>query len=391
MNMTQQGVITLLKSAVLQQPLPLPAEFDLEQAHQNLKKHHMSSAIFEGATLCGISQEMPIMHRLLQSSCKALLVSERQVRMTDRISAAFEENGIDYMLLKGCKMKPLYPKPELRMMGDVDILVRMEQYDRVRSVMQSLGLHEGSVTDHELHWYSNNLLVELHSKLIPSYNKDFYAYFGDGWSLAQKGQGSRYYMTAEDELVYLFTHFAKHYRDGGIGCRYVLDLWVFLRANPGLDEEKVKRELEKLQLREFYENIRRLIDVWFADEPSDEKMDFITDFIFASGSWGTRESKTASIGVRDQAHHKGSLRAKAEYVARHVFPGVSMLRDKYPVLRKAPWMLPLVWIYRPIYKIVCKNERGAITRHTAGWKSLDPKNLENRRQALQYVGLDYNF
>lgn len=391
MNTTQQGVITLLKSAVLQQALPLPEGFDLELAYKNLIKHHMSSTIFEGALLCGISQELPIMQYLLQCSCKALQISERQVRMTKRISTAFEENGLDYMLLKGCKMKSLYPKPELRMMGDVDILVRMEQYDRVRCVMESLGLREGDVTDHELHWEGRNLMVELHSKLIPSYNKDFYAYFGDGWTLAQKGQGSRYYMTAEDEMVFLFTHFAKHYRDGGIGCRYVLDLWVFLRANPELNDEKVRQELKKMQLLEFYDNIRRLIDVWFADAPSDEKTDYITDFIFNSGSWGTSESKTASIGVRDQAHQKGSLRAKAVYFVRHAFPSAQMLRDKYTILKKAPWMLPFVWIYRPFYKLLVKEERTSVDRHRENLKAINPRNLKNRREALQYVGLDYNF
>lgn len=391
MNTTQQGVITLLKSAVLQHALPLPAEFDLEQAYPQLKRHHMSSTVFEGAVLCGIPQDTPFMHRLLQRSCKALLISERQMRMTKRIADAFEANGIDYMLLKGCKMKPLYPKPELRMMGDVDILIRMEQYDRIRAVMEGLGFTEGSITDHELHWHKKNLLVELHSKLIPSYNKDFYAYFGDGWFLARKEQGSRYCMTAEDEMVFLFTHFAKHYRDGGIGCRYVLDLWVFLRANPGLDAEKVKRELEKLQLLEFYENIRRLIDVWFADAPSDEKTDFITNVIFDSGSWGTGESKTASIAVRDQAHQKGSFRAKVVYFLRHAFPDVKMLREKYTVLKKAPWMLPLVWIYRPFYKLLRKKERVSVGRHRKNLRNINLKNLQNRRQALQYVGLDYNF
>ena len=175
MNTMQKGVITLLKSAVTQQCYLLPSDFDLEEAYPKLKRHHMAATVFEGAVLCGISQDLPIMQQLLQSSCKALLVSERQLRLTDRICAAFDENRIDYMLLKGCKMKRLYPKPELRLMGDVDILVRMDQYERIRSVMMSLGLTEGNMTDHELPWRSGNLLVELHSRLIPSYTKDFYA------------------------------------------------------------------------------------------------------------------------------------------------------------------------------------------------------------------------
>jgi hypothetical protein len=319
------------------------------------------------------------------------MVNERQIRGINRICRTFEANHIDYIMLKGCRMKPLYPKPELRLMGDIDILVRMEQYDRIRPVMESLGFAEGHVTDHELHWHKNHLMVELHSKLVPSYNKDFYAYFGDGWTLAQKGQGSRYHMTPEDEMVYLFTHFAKHYRDGGIGCRYVVDLWVFLRNNPNMDQEKIKRELDKLQLREFYENIGRVIEVWFADAPSDEKTDFITDFIFNSGSWGTDKSKTASAGVRDQAHQEGTLGAKVLYIVRHAFPGAQLLQEKYTVLQKAPWMLPLVWIYRPFYKLIRKKERSSIARHRKNWKNITAKNLQDRRQALQYVGLDYHF
>jgi hypothetical protein len=198
-------------------------------------------------------------------------------------------------------------------------------------------------------------------------------------------------MTPEDEMVYLFTHFAKHYRDGGIGCRYVVDLWVFLRNNPNMDQEKIKRELDKLQLREFYENIGRVIEVWFADAPSDEKTDFITDFIFNSGSWGTDKSKTASAGVRDQAHQEGTLGAKVLYIVRHAFPGAQLLQEKYTVLQKAPWMLPLVWIYRPFYKLIRKKERSSIARHRKNWKDITAKNLQDRRQALQYVGLDYHF
>ena len=55
MNATQIGVITLLKSAINQQPYELPAGFDIEQAYPDIKRHHISALIFEGAVLCGIS------------------------------------------------------------------------------------------------------------------------------------------------------------------------------------------------------------------------------------------------------------------------------------------------------------------------------------------------
>lgn len=390
MNTMQKGLITLLKSAVTQQGCVLPQNFDLEKAYSHVMRHHMDSIVLEGAVLCGISQELPVMQQLWHRSCKALMSSERQMNLAGKICAAFAENGIDYMPLKGCKMKLLYPRPELRTMGDIDILIRMEQYDRIIPIVESLGFRPGVESNHELQWYKNGLLVELHKRVIPSYNKDFYAYFGEGWNLAVRESETCFTLKPEDEMVYQFVHFAKHYRDGGIGCRHVLDLWIFKRANPDLDEARVKCELDKLGLWEFYDNIFRMIRVWFEDAPADEKTDFITDYIFASGSWGERENHVLSASVREQKGGSGRF-ARLRYLLRVLFPDFETLKNKYTILQKAPWMLPFVWIYRPFLKIFSKKERKAFRRHKDGLKSLTPDKLKNRQQALQYVGLKYNF
>ena len=388
MDITQQGILALLKSAVTEETLVLPEGFDIQEACARIKGHHMVPLIYDGAVRCGISSRNPAMQQLFRGYCKALQVSEGQMRQLERVFAAFEEQGIHYMPLKGCKMKSLYPKPELRMMGDADVLIRMEQQRQIASVMESLGFVNTGESDHEWVWRHPELYLELHKRVIPSYNKDFFGYFGDGWQLAKCNSGCRYSMTAEDELVYLFTHFAKHYRDGGIGCRYVLDLWMYLRANPGLDEACVKAELEKLLLREFYENIRRLIGVWFEGGQPDEKTDYITDFIFSSGSWGKSESKIVSTGVRD-SHGGASWRGKLTYMWRTAFPNHEILRYKYRVLQKAPWLLPVVWLYRPFYKVLF--ELKTLGRHKRNLSAMTEEKLDERHRMLQYVGLDYNF
>ena len=387
MNTMQKGAIALLKSAVLQSACPLPEEFDLEKVYPALQKHHMDALLYEGAMLCRVDPQLTVMKRLFQNYCRSLIVSEGQMGAVRQIFEAFEESQIDYLPLKGCKMKALYPKAELRMMGDADILIRMDQYERIVPIMEKLGFEPGVESDHELHWHGKSLFVELHKRVIPSYNKDFYAYFGEGWQLAKCCAGTRYAMTAEDEMVYLFTHFAKHYRDGGIGCRHVVDLWVFRKNHPQLQEAEVKKTLEQLHLREFYENICRLLEVWFADAPTDEKVDFITDFLFAGGSWGKKADHVTSSGVRN---HDGK-NARWRYVLRLALPGVDALKGKYTILQKAPWLLPAVWVYRPFYKLLSRKERQTLQAHKQNLQILSAENVESRQQALQYVGLDYHF
>lgn len=388
MNTQQRGLITLIKSGLTGQGYALPEDFQLEGAEQLLKKHHMTSLVYVGACHCGISRQEPPMQAMFVQYCRATMKSEAQIRAADRLFAAFDENQIDYMPLKGTKLKALYPAPELRYMGDADILIRMEQYPKIMPIMESLGFTEGKESDHELVWHANTLLVELHKRLIPSYNKDYAPYFGDGWGRAKPESGTRYTMTAEDEMIFLFTHFAKHYRDGGIGCRYVADLWLYRRAHPDLDEDYIRQELESLGLLTFYENVLRLMAVWFEDAPTDAKMDFMTDFIFASGSWGAMESRVLSAAVKD-TNHSGGRGGRMRYIGRKAFPRAEYLREKYTVLKRHPRMLPLVWVYRPFYKVLF--ERKSLSKQQKNLDTLSKDNIARQKQLLNYVGLDYNF
>lgn len=386
MDITRQGIITLLKSAVTGKSYPLPEGFDLDEALKLIRRHHMHALCCEGALRCGVDRKSEAMRSLLGGYVSAVRISEGQLAELSRITAAFRERQIDYMLLKGSRMKHLYPKPELRGMGDADVLIRMEQYAAVRAVMQELGFREEGETDHELIWKSDKLFLELHKRLIPSYNKDYYAFYGDGWQLATR-QENGWVMEPEDEWVYLFAHFAKHYRDGGIGCRHVVDLWVFLRAHPELDEKKIRADLQQLQLWEFHENIRALIAYWFEDGAGSDKLEYLTEFIFASGSWGDMQTHTLSIAVRDSKRSR--LQGKLRYILRTAFPSVEILRGKYTVLKKRPWLLPLVWLWRPVYKLLF--ERDSLESKRRDLQAYDSEQVEQRRRLLNYVGLDYNF
>lgn len=388
MDVTQRGIITLLKSAITGESYPLPEGFFLEEQYPLIRRHHMHMLIYQGAVNCGVSKKGETMKLLFRDYCRDMLRSEGQLAAVKELREAFEEAGIDYMLLKGCRMKPLYPKPELRIMSDADILIRMEQYDKIRPLVQGLGYTHKVESDHEYVWSSDRLFLELHKRLIPSYNEDYYAYFGDGWRLAKQEKGCCYTMTAEDELIYLFTHFAKHFRDGGIGCRYVVDLWVWLRSCPDLDESYLKRELERLRLWEFYGNIRRLMGCWFDADPEEAMTDMLTDFIFDSGSWGSRESHVLSQLVRQsrQTRKKGG---KLMYLGSSLFPPAERLKGKYTILEKAPWALPLVWVYRPVYKLV--RERGDVARKRRDLQTVTGEKVDAKEQMLRLVGLEFRF
>ena len=246
------------------------------------------------------------------------------------------------MPLKGAVLKKLYPKPEMRVMGDGDILIKSEQYEIIREAMQSLGYTEFIESDHEFIWNKPNIHIELHKRLIPSYNKDYYFYYGVGWKFAKPDAGSCCKMSDEDTFVYIFTHYAKHYRDGGIGIRHITDLYVFLTSNPKLDKKYIETELNKLGLLKFYKNTINTIDVWFNNKQANDISDFITDRIFESGSYGTYVSHILSGAVKSSNFGKN---AKFKKVFNLIFPPYNDMSRKYLVLKKIPLLLQRYFFY----------------------------------------------
>ena len=135
MNTIYKGLFALIKSTLTGQKVELPEGFALEQADAVIKKQSLIPLVYPGAVQCGISTKTELMQKYQVHYFRHLVTSNRQMQAVDELCKAFEESGVDYMLLKGCNMKRLYPKPEMRAMGDADILIRKEQYDKILKSM----------------------------------------------------------------------------------------------------------------------------------------------------------------------------------------------------------------------------------------------------------------
>ena len=386
----QKALIVLIKSALTSQACALPKNFDLTEVFEIAKRHGVDVMAYYGALLCGVSKNTDPMREEIMRVYQGISISETQLTEIRRIMNAFEAHGIIHMPLKGVLLKKLYPCSEMRRMGDADILIDCAQYETIRSIMNELGYTEKYESDHEFAWKKKPVNIEFHKRLIPSYNKDYYQYYGDGWKLAtlMDGCSFRYKMNACDEMVYLFTHFSKHYRDAGIGIRHIVDLWVYRKHNPHMDEQYVRRELQKLQLLEFYDNIMHTLSVWFEDCTGDEKTEFITQVIFSSGEYGRADYSTLSRALKSTKSGKSAQAVKQKHVLRALFPGYTEMSRRYKVLKKLPVLLPIMWVVRIFGKLFKKEKVRHFITHRLDF---DDNRVFEYQRSLNYVGLDFNF
>lgn len=388
MNRVYADFLQLIKSAIQNIPISSIDQSNLDTWVHIAKKHRITTLFYYGVVNSGcFPLTDPKIKPLFQAACADLVVHERQMHDLNRITQAFDVNGIDHMIVKGPNIKAIYPKPEMRPMSDIDILIRTEQYEVIRPVMTDLGFEELLESDHEFVWQNAKCHIELHKFLIPSYNPDYFSYYGNGWRLARKAEGSRYVLSDEDAFIYLFTHFSKHYRDSGIGLRHVIDLWVY-RSNTKLDETYIVDELKKLQLDEFYVNIMTMLRTWFEDEPATPVTEFITEYIFSNGVYGTRHSQILSKALREKKANKTTKGLRVKRVWKMVFPPFNALCQRYPVLEGWPILLPFIWFWHLLRRLFSVKK---MQRYGKEMALINEKNISEYEKALHYVGLDFNF
>ncbi len=386
----ERGIIDLVKAGVTGKSVSLAQNFDWEQTLKMALKHQIVPMLYYGVKNSRLTVPADILSELELAAFSSVAVSSKQMYTLEEVFESFEKNGIEYMPLKGSVLKSFYPKPEMRQMGDADILIKPQQYDEIKPIMLELGFEEKIESDHELNWIKKGVLfLELHKRLIPSYNKDYYAYFGDGWRLAQKTETSRFDMSDEDNLIYMFTHYAKHYRDGGIGIRHLVDFYVFLNAKKDMDEAYVEKELGELQLLEFYKNSMRTLSVWFGEAEGDEITDFMTSKIIGSGSYGTTDAHIISSAVKTSKTSKTEKGIKVKKIFDMVFVPYKNMKQLYPSLKKFPFLLPIMWIIRLVNTIFNRQDR--IKKHSEELKLMTTENIIKYQDELDFVGLDFNF
>lgn len=387
MDQFKRDFIDILEAAFIQTSKCVNTDIDFEKAVKVANEHNITPILYYGAVNSNIPQDWDSMQLLQKRTLRCAMVSMRQMLEIERITKEFEKESVEYMLLKGTILKAIYPKPEMRTMGDADILIKQDQYSKIQTIMERLQYTFKYESNHELVWVKPTLFLELHKRIMTTYNKVFYEYFDSGWKLAHRVSGScAYEMSVEDFYIFTFVHFTKHYRISGIGIKHVIDLWVYSNTHPEMNWEYVENELNKMHLLEFHANIKQTIAVWFENAAENDITELITNVVFNSGQYGTAEMTIINRALRDGEN--SALKAKVNSLLGNIFPAYEFMSSKYPILKKVPILLPVMWIFRVITTVIFRNN--LVRKYLASVEKMDRVKIRENEKALRFVGLSFD-
>ena len=346
-------------------PREKPASVTWAAVYAMAKQHSVSALAFYA--LRTRKDELPaeLAQEWEEQNAKLLTKCVNQEHELTKLSQGFEREKIPYMPLKGSCMRDLYPSPHQREMSDLDILIREEDEPAAISLAQSMGYKVEAESSHHVELLKKPFMcLELHSNLVPS-DSPFYKYYHRPWELAHPvGDAFRYVMNREDFYLYMLVHTAKHYYWCGTGIRSVVDVFLFNRAyRTELDLGYIKVQLEKLQLTDFAKQIEALAERWFGAAAVSARESCETEemqhYLLTGTTYGTRANFAQNMVHWHVSRGKSVRAAKITMYLRMVFLPSSDMKSIYPVLKKAPFLLPFCWVARWI-RILIKSP-GTVT------------------------------
>ncbi len=258
----------------------------------------------------------------------------------NQFAGLLEQLQIPYIPLKGAVFEALYPQRNMRISGDVDLLIHPEDLPRLLEMLEAREDYTvGERASHDVTVFTQNKMrIEVHYRLF-EYNKDIGAPLENVWETASPVcSGSlRYRLSGEILLYYHIVHMLKHFLFGGCGVRFFMDL-LLLNQKAGADFEKLNLLLEKAKLTAFYTQTSRLAQVWFGNATHNESTVQMEDYILSGGVFGTHDNYLSV----EQAQNANL----AQSTLRRLFPTVEYMVGEYPVLKKWRILLPICYIRR---------------------------------------------
>lgn len=294
----------------------------------------------------------------------------QQIKKTEsflELYRAFLKEDLHPIVMKGLICRQLYGKhAEKRPSGDEDILVRKEDFYKVKEVMEKQGFvcSQPDVTPAQLEqlqdvgFYESEIgfLIEVHTNIMGHTNQ-MRTKMGDCFKdVFERTRTAMIHdvpvttMSHTDHFLFLVLHAFKHFSLSGVGVRQMLDILLYQKAfEQEIDWAHVKAALDDNHAIGYLGDLQFIGEQYLGFE-------FGVRFEICSPEGLLKDMMEVGVfGKRDDAdilaariNLNATKQGKVGVAAwiRMGFPPVRYMINEAPYLEEKPWLLPVEWVKR---------------------------------------------
>ena len=272
---TQEKLISILRAELTgtdEADLSGLSDQELAAIYHLAKAHNLSSMAGDYMSRHGVMNKV-----ILRDMAYAQANVEHMDKAMTEVTKALTDARIPFLPLKGVQMRKLYPKPWMRLSGDIDILIHPEDRPRVIDVLTHIQNVEFEKCINEDHYtFPNNITIDIMTTIRgPEHIDKGRTLWLDIFQYSHPSLTNPSLLKLSDDMLYThaINHMARHISHGGCGINHLMDLWVLNHRIPVDAEKKSARMalIKEKHLEKIAEELEKISEKWFskAETPVD--------------------------------------------------------------------------------------------------------------------------
>ncbi len=322
--------------------------------------------VYNGAVKAGISIPDDWKNYMTVSFFK----NQKNLQVQSVVLKALAEASIPCAVIKGSSVSVNYIEPMARTLGDIDILVREEDYEKAIEILCGSDHENEAAEDHKFHYKFtlSDVPVEIH-KFVTEYTDDEYGKLCSEYmksaldNVVEKSIDEYSFPCLMDtyQAATLLLHTQRHFFENRMPLRMLCD-WGMFVARVDINEwnSSIYPFIEKIGLAPLSDALTKTCAVYLGidcserimNSVSDEMAENIIEEFLCGGVVKDKNSGTDKIGVefsRKKTESRGGVFALLGVINNNA-------RNEFSLARKSELFLPLFWFYIParyLFRILC--------------------------------------
>lgn len=343
--MNNKYIMDLLKSSIYDTLPPLPSlDTDWNYICIKAEEQNIAGLLYYSISRLNVDNQpnADIMALFNSQMLATVTTCTKQYAEFLAVNKLMHDNHITFIGLKGCVLRNMYTVPELRTMGDFDILTQESDLPELKKIFSERG--------YEIENDAYGIICKkgiVYWEIFTTTAEEF-AVNPQKWDKLYFSETTEMYGVTCPVPTYFFLHLiihtGKHLMGSGAGIRNFCDIALFLRQyKKEIDFYIIEEACKEQGYFKVYEYImaamKQFWDIELDKDIPEKDVDLLFDYMLLYGIYGKHDNSVVSQLIKRKNEDESFTR-------KLFFPSVNVLKDRYKYLRKYPFLLPVTWIHR---------------------------------------------
>lgn len=289
---------------------------------------------------------------------------DRIAAIQHEIIGILEGNNIPCAILKGMAIECSYPYPELRLPGDIDILISETKMQLAAELLVHAGYLFMEKNDIHTSYVKKGVHVEIHNRVsrFPDNEKGCYTqrYFADAEQRVihqDAGKGIFPMLAHPYQSISLLAHMERHMCASGIGLRQLCDWAVTIHRMSEAEEDELLTVLEACGMLKFAQVVTRVCEIylqlpkrrWTKEDQDALAISAMEDILSVGNFQAQQMERPFCSAMMDPYDLKGN--GKSNLLSAYYRRVKRKMQTDYP-RAKSGVLVPIFCVYYPVKWVV---------------------------------------